>query len=332
MTGSDDNLGRDGASRPGPTDATVLVTGGAGFVGSHLCEALVADNEVRVLDDLSSGCPADVPPEATIVEGDVRDPETVREATAGVDVVFHEAALVSVAESVEKPLESDAVTSDGTLHVLDAARREDARVVLASSAAVYGHPESVPVTEDEPKAPTSPYGVAKLSADQYALRFNDLYGLETVSLRYFNIYGPRQNPEYGAVVSVFLDQAAAGDPITVEGDGSQTRDFVHVDDVVRANLLAAETDHVGEAFNVGTGESVTIRELAETVRRATDSDSDVVHTDPRPGDIDHSLADVSKARERLGFEPTVSLEDGLTALHRERAAATPDPGDQATTD
>ncbi|RBI61651.1 UDP-glucose 4-epimerase [halophilic archaeon] len=300
--------------RTTPSDQTVLVTGGAGFVGSHLVDALAPDNDVRVLDDLSSGDPTKVDDRATLIEGDVRDPDAVREAMAGADLVFHEAALVSVEQSVENPQESHAVTTGGSLTVLDAARDEDARVVLASSAAVYGHPESVPVQESDRKSPTSPYGIDKLAADQYARRFSELYGLETVALRYFNIYGPRQNPEYSAVVSVFEDQALAGDPITVEGDGSQTRDFVHVDDVVQANLLAAETDHVGEAFNVGTGESVTVRELAETVRDVAGSDSDIVHTDPRPGDIDHSEADVSKARERLGYEPTVSLRDGLESL------------------
>lgn len=293
---------------------TVLVTGGAGFVGSHLAEALVADNEVRVLDDLSGGSRDHVPVDAELVEGDVCDPETVAGAMDGADLVFHEAALVSVEESVRDPRASQRVNAGATLDVLEQAREEDARVVLASSAAVYGHPESVPVSEGDPKEPTSPYGIDKLALDHYARRYHDLYGLETVPLRYFNVYGPRQNPEYSAVVSVFFRQASEGGPITVEGDGEQTRDFVHVSDVVRANLLAATTDRVGEPFNVGTASSVTVNELAETVVEVTDSDAEITHVDPRPGDIRHSEADISKARAELGYEPTVSLEDGLRDL------------------
>jgi UDP-glucose 4-epimerase len=300
--------------QPALRDKTVLVTGGAGFVGSHLAEALVRDNDVRILDDLSTGERGNVPADATLIEGDVRDSEVVEEAMVGVDTVFHEAALVSVSESVEHPLRSHAITGTGTLVVLDNARRENARVVLASSAAVYGQPDSVPVVETEHKRPASPYGIDKLTADQYARRFSDLYELETVTLRYFNVYGPRQNPEYSAVVRTFLDQARRGADITVEGDGTQTRDFVHVEDVVQANCRAATTDRTGEAFNVGTGESVTIRELAETVRSVTDSSSDIVHTDPRPGDIDHSRADITEARTALGYEPSVSLTDGLAEL------------------
>jgi UDP-glucose 4-epimerase len=300
------------------TDRTVLITGGAGFVGSHLAEALVEENEVRVLDDLSGGSREHVPEGADLVEGDVCDEETVAEAMDGADLAFHEAALVSVEESVENPPESNRVNAAATVALLEAARDEDARVVLASSAAVYGHPDSVPVSEGDPKEPTSPYGIDKLALDHYARRYNDLYGLETVPLRYFNVYGPRQNPEYSAVVNVFFRQAASGGPLTVEGDGEQTRDFVHVRDVVRANLLAATTDRVGEPFNVGTGGSVTVNELAETVVEVTNSDAEVTHVDPRPGDIRHSEADISKAREELGYEPTVSLDEGLRALAEEK--------------
>jgi len=296
------------------SNRTVLITGGAGFVGSHLAAALVADNDVRVLDDLSSGAREHVPAGAELIEGDVRDPETVAAAMDGVDLVFHEAALVSVEESIERPQASHRTNVDATVEILERAREEDARVVLASSAAVYGHPESVPVAEGDPKEPTSPYGIDKLSVDHYARRYRDLYGLETAPLRYFNVYGPRQNPEYSAVVSVFFRQARDGGPVTVEGDGEQTRDFVHVSDVVRANLLAAATDRVGEPFNVGTGTSVTINELAETVIEVTGSDAEIEHVDPRPGDIRHSEADISAAREALGYEPTVSLEEGLREL------------------
>jgi UDP-glucose 4-epimerase len=299
---------------PDVSDRTVLITGGAGFVGSHLAEALVADNDVRVLDILSSGSREHVPDGAELIVGDVTDPETVAEAMDGVDLVFHEAAMVSVEQSVENPPASNRVNAGATIELLEAARREDARVVLASSSAIYGHPDSVPVSEDDPKEPTSPYGIDKLALDHYARRYHDLYGLETVALRYFNVFGPRQNPEYSAVVSVFFDQAADGGPLTIEGDGEQTRDFVDVSDVVRANLLAATTDRVGEAFNVGTGHSVTINELAEMVAEQAGEKVEISHVEPRPGDIRHSEADVSKIRDALGYEPTVSLETGLKQL------------------
>ncbi|WP_129116653.1 NAD-dependent epimerase/dehydratase family protein [Halegenticoccus tardaugens] len=294
---------------------SVLVTGGAGFIGSHLVDALVGENDVRVLDDLSSGTRDNLADDATLFEGDVRDPALLDRAMDGVDVVFHTAALVSVAESTEHPERSHRINATGSLSVLERARREDARVVLSSSAAVYGPPESTPICESDGKSPTSPYGIDKLAADGYARIYHDLYGVDTVALRYFNVYGPRQTAnQYSGVVTTFLQQAREGRPITVEGDGTQTRDFVHVDDVVRANLLAANTDAVGDAYNVGTGSSVSIAELARLIREVTDSDSEVVHVDARPGDIDHSRADIDRIRRRLGYEPTVSLSDGLASL------------------
>jgi len=292
----------------------VLVTGGAGFVGSHLADALVADNDVTVLDALTTGRRGNVPEGVTLVEGDLRDEETVAEHAAGADVIFHQAALVSVAASTDRPRESNAVNVAGTLALFEAARRSDARVVVASSCALYGHPEYVPVDEDHPTEPTSPYGVDKLAVDHYARVYADLYGLPVVPLRYFNVYGPRQSADYSAVIRTFAEQARNGDPITVEGDGTQTRDFVHVSDVVRANLLAAGTDAVGEPFNVGTGTETSIRELAEAVREAADSDSPIVHVDPRPGDIERSVADTARACERLGFEAETSLDGGLSGL------------------
>lgn len=300
----------------GPTlsGREVLVTGGAGFIGSHIADALVADNEVRVLDDLSTGSREWVPDGAELVVGDVCDGEVVERAMAGVDVVFHEAANVSVERSVEAPVDSHAVNVDATVGVLERARQVDARVVLASSAAVYGHPESVPVAERDPTLPVSPYGLEKRSIDRYAELYADLYGLEAVPLRYFNAYGPRQHGPYSGVISAFLDQARAGEPLTVHGDGLQTRDFVHVRDVVQANLRAATTGAVGEPINVGTGESMTILELARTIADLVPGEHRIVHDEPREGDVRYSEADISTARARLGYEPTTSVPEGLREL------------------
>lgn len=304
------------------TGRTVLVTGGAGFVGSHIARALVDDNEVRVLDDLSAGADRNVPDGATLYEGDILDDDLLAEAMTGVDLVFHQAGLVSVPESVERPIESNRVNVAGTLAVLEASRVVDARVVIASSVAIYGDPDSVPIAEADPKEPTSPYATDKLAVDHYARVYERLYGLETVSLRYFNVYGPGQSAgEYAGVVSTFLEQAQSGQSLTVEGDGAQTRDFVHVADVVRANLAAATTPYVGEAFNVGTGSSVTIHELAELIDSLTGSTAGIVHTDPRPGDVERSRADPSKARRLLGFDSRIDLESGLATLVDRRSPA-----------
>ncbi|AFZ74129.1 NAD-dependent epimerase/dehydratase family protein [Natronobacterium gregoryi] len=301
-------------SSPAIRDKTILVTGGAGFIGSHLVETLAPHNEVRVLDDFSSGRRASLPEPVDVYEGDVCDPILLQRAAHGVDLIFHQAAMVSVDESVDAPRRSNRTNVDAGLLVLEQARQEDARVVVASSAAIYGHPEALPVPETAATEPASPYGIQKLALDQYARRYEELYDLPTVTLRYFNVYGPRQQGPYSGVISTFLEQARADDPITIEGDGKQTRDFVHVDDVVRANLAAATTDEVGTAYNIGTGERTSIDELAETIRSATKSSSPIVHHEPRPGDVRHSGADVSRARRRLGFEPRVSLESGVRSL------------------
>ncbi|WP_231186436.1 NAD-dependent epimerase/dehydratase family protein [Haladaptatus sp. DYF46] len=298
-----------------PVSKTVLVTGGAGFVGSHLVDALVRENDVRILDDFSTGKRSNVNDDATVIEGDICDSETLRRATENVDLIFHEAGVVSVQESVEEPMRANEVNLDATLALLERARDLDARVVLASSCAIYGQPTDVPISEDEPFSPSSPYGLQKSALDHYARLYEELYGLETVALRYFNIYGPRQSSgDYSGVISIFKRQATNGEPITVDGDGKQTRDFVHINDVVRANLLAATTDHVGEAYNIGTGVSVTIQELAETIHDISASSSEIVHLDPRPGDITKSKADIAKATEKLGYEPTIPINEGLSSF------------------
>jgi len=309
---------------PAIRDRTVLVTGGAGFIGSHLVDALHPHNEVRVLDTFTTGDRAHLPEGVAVIDGDVRDPIAVQEAARGVDIIFHHAALVSVSQSVDAPRQSNETNLEASLLLLEQARQEDARVVVASSAAVYGHPDELPVSETARTNPTSPYGVQKLALDQYTRLYEELYGLETVALRYFNVYGPRQQGPYSGVISTFLEQARAGEPITVEGDGQQSRDFVHVSDVIRANMQAATTDAVGEAYNVGTGQRTTIEELAETIRDATGSSSPIVHREPRPGDIRHSGADTSKATRELGFETRISLESGIRSLVGEGTATLTD--------
>lgn len=294
------------------TDQTVLITGGAGFIGCHLARSLLPDNDVRIADSFISGRRANVPSESTLIEGDLRNEDVISKATSDVDLIFHEAALVSVKRSIDHPELSHEINVNATLSLLNAARAEDARIILASSAAIYGHPERVPIKETDPKMPTSPYGLDKLTIDHYAQQYHDLYGLETVSLRYFNAFGPGQVAgDYSGVISIFLEQALSGEPITVNGDGRQTRDFIFIDDIVQANLRAAITDAVGEAYNVGTSEAISIRKLADTVQEVTNSESEVVHNDPRPGDIEHSEADISKAKTHLEYEPTVSFREGL---------------------
>ena len=294
----------------------VLITGGSGFIGGALVDAFHSEATVKILDVNPGG---DVPDDVEVIEGDIRDERVLDEAMEGVDTVFHEAAIVSVEASIDDPVESHSVNVAGTLQVLEAARRHDARAVLASSAAVYGDPAETPIVETDPLEPESPYGLEKLALDRYARLYHDLYGLETVALRYFNVYGPGQTGgDYAGAIDAFLERARRDEPIRVHGDGKQTRDFVHVDDVVEANRLAAQTENVGTAYNVGTGQSVTIRHLAEQVRDAVESESEIVHTDPREGDIRHSRADISRARERLGFCPSIDLESGLETLVKQQ--------------
>jgi UDP-glucose 4-epimerase len=297
---------------PQLTGQSVVITGGAGFIGSHLADRLAEICDVTVLDNLSAGRRDQVPAEAELVRADIRDAERLEDVITGADVVFHQAALVSVNQSIERPVESHEINLDATLHLLECAADANARVVLASSTAIYGEPATLPVTEPQPKSPSSPYGLDKLAVDNYARLYSELYGLETVALRYFNVYGPRQRGgQYGGVISIFIDQALSGGPITVHGDGTQTRDFVHVRDVVDANVRAAQAAVSGEAFNIGTGTETSIMELAETVRTAVGTDVDITHEAARPGDIERSRADISKATRDLGFSPSVPLQEGI---------------------
>ena len=299
----------------GLSDQTILITGGSGFIGSHLVNRLNGSNEVRVLDNCTGNDATPSTDNVTLIKGDVRNVECVTKATKNVDLIFHQAAQVSVEHSIAKPRESHNINVDGTFTILERAREIDARVIVASSAAIYGTPESLPINEQHRKRPDSPYGLDKLTVDELCRLYHRLYYVDTVSLRYFNVYGPDQSHgEYSGVISKFLKQARDDDPITIHGDGTQTRDFVHIDDVVKANVLASMTGELGRAFNIASGSSVSINELALMVRDLADSDSEIIHIDPREGDIDKSEADISRARNKLDFQPEVPLRIGLSRI------------------
>lgn len=299
-----------------------LVTGGAGFIGSNLVAALTAAGErVRVLDNLETGRweHLDGIPQQSQIErltGDIRDAEMVARACDGVEVVLHQAALGSVPRSVDAPVYSDAVNTGGTVVVLDVARRVGVRrVIFAASSAAYGETPALPKREDMVPMPMSPYAVTKLAAEHYLKVFAAIYGLETLNLRYFNVFGPNQTPDgaYAAAIPRFIDAALAGRPITIFGDGEQTRDFCFIDNTVRANLLAASSPKklAGEVVNIAGGRRIGLNELCRELGRVMGKDLAVDHVDPRPGDIRHSLADITAARELLGYEPLVRWEDGL---------------------
>ncbi len=295
-----------------------LVTGGAGFIGSHVVDALVARGDtVRVLDDLSTGLATNVNPDAELLAGSVADPATVTAAVTGCEVVFHLGALGSVTRSVTDPQLSNAVNVDGTLNVLTAARDAGVRrVVFASSSSVYGGAEIVPTPETAPLRPRSPYAITKLTGDWYTRVFAELYDLETVVLRYFNVFGPRQRPDatYAAVIPLFAAAMLAGEQPVVHGDGTQSRDFTFVSDVVAANLAAAAAPAAaasGQAFNVAPGAGTSLLELLDGLAARIGVAVDPVFVDPRPGDVHRSCADASAAREALGWAPTVSIADGL---------------------
>lgn len=297
----------------------VLVTGGAGFIGSHSVEALLADGaRVTVLDNFSSGKRANLPRHAEIrvIEGDIRDAQAVRQAVSEATHVLHLAAQVSVRASVEQPVDSAGHNIAGFLNVLDAARRRgDVRVVYASSAAVYGAPKNLPLDESSPCAPTSPYGLEKYVNDQYAAMFRELYAASILGLRYFNVYGPRQDPAspYAGVISRFADRITQNEPLTVFGDGEQTRDFVFVKDVARANVAALRSTE-GGVVNVGTGTSVTLLQLIEALGECAGRVPKVKFEAPAAGDIRHSAMRPERILSVLGFVPQASLREGLATL------------------
>lgn len=299
--------------------ARYLVTGGAGFIGSHIAETLVKrGDEVRVLDDLSTGKKenlAGIAGKIEFIQGDIRDLATCRRAVEGVGTVFHEAALASVVRSVADPILNDAINVRGTLNMLVAAK--DAGVlsfVLASSSAVYGADPALAKVEGREGKPLSPYGVSKFVDEKYAQIFHVLHGLNAVALRYFNVFGPRQDPssEYSAVIPLFITKMLRGERPTIYGDGEQSRDFIFVGDVVRANLAAAASARAaGEAINVARGLGTTVNGLLDAVNDVLETKIEAVHAAPRPGDILHSKADISKAGRLMGFSPERSFFEGL---------------------
>lgn len=303
----------------------VLVTGGAGFIGSHLVDRLIAEGfEVCVLDNFASGKIQNIAqhqgkPSFHLEKGDIRDLALVKKVVAEVDAVFHEAALIDVFQSTKDPLLFDDVNVDGTLNLLKAG--VDAgikRFIFASSAAVYGNTLPIKKTEEMMFKPNSPYGVSKLASENYLQAFGELYGIETVCLRYFNVYGDRQayNSSYSGVITTFVNRLLQNLPLTINGDGEQTRDFIHVDDIVAANMLALKAQNVsGEVFNIASGNTVTIKQLASTLQKITNAtDSKLRYGDSRQGDIKHISADIQRANQKLGFKPQVSLQDGLQRL------------------
>jgi len=296
----------------------VLVTGGAGFIGSNLVRALVERGDsVRVLDNFSTGNRGNlVELDVEVIEGELRSYERVHNAVRGVEVVFHLGALGSVPRSVQDPLTSGAVNVEGTLNVLLAARDEGVRrVVYSSSSSIYGSAGDLPRTEPMAPDPISPYGVAKLAAERYCVSFSRVYeSFESVVLRYFNVFGPRQSPfsQYAAVVPRFISAIAAGEPITIEGDGEQSRDFTYVSNVVEATIAAAEAPGTsGRIFNVASGSPASVNQVADAIGRILGKPVERRQAPPRAGDIRDSWADVSAAREALGYETTVGLEEGL---------------------
>lgn len=296
-----------------------LVTGGAGFIGSHIVEALVTKGKrVRVIDNLSTGKRENLQHlmnEIEFIEGDLRDQEASARAVEGVDFVMHQAAIPSVPRSIKEPKNTTENNLNATLHLLLAARDAGVkRVVYASSSSVYGDSPALPKSEDFSPAPLSPYAASKLAGEYYCRVFSQVYGLETVSLRYFNVFGPRQDPLslYAAVIPIFISAALTKKPLVVYGDGEQTRDFSFVANVVQANLLACEAEDIaGETLNIGGGTQTSLNQLIKELQAIVNTDLDVEYADPRPGDVKHSLASVEKAKKLMGYGCAVPFGEGL---------------------
>ena len=296
-----------------------LVTGGGGFIGSNIARALLArGDDVRIIDDFSTGRRENLEGiDVEVIESSIEDTGALGKAMDGVEVVFHQAALPSVKRSVDDPIRTHSVNATGTLNVLVSARDAGARrVVYASSSSAYGNTPVLPKQEDMAPSPLSPYAVAKLTGEQYCRAFSHVYGLETVALRYFNVFGPRQDPtsHYSAVIPLFATALLERRVPTVHGDGEQTRDFTYIDNVIQANLKAAAGDErsSGQAMNIACGSRVSLNQLLQALAGIIGvEDYQVDHGDPRPGDVRDSLADITKARDLIGYEPTVQLEEGL---------------------
>lgn len=301
--------------------AKVLVTGGAGFIGSHLTEALLKQGHlVRVIDNYSTGKKENLIfdksyPFLEIVEGDIRDLKTCREVIEGIEYVFHQAAIPSVQRSLEDPLTTHSVNVGGTLNLLLASKEAGVfRFIYASSSSVYGDTPTLPKTEEMPPHPLSPYALQKYIGEQYCQLFSKLYGLETVSLRYFNIFGPKQDPTsiYSAVIPRFINALLDGRPPVIYGDGEQSRDFTYIENVVQANLLAMEIERLhGEVINIACGERTSLNQLLNILKKILGSTISPIHEEARKGDVKHSLADIQKAKRILGYEPQVDIHMGL---------------------
>jgi UDP-glucose 4-epimerase len=299
--------------------AFYLVTGGAGFIGSNIVEELIKNGEnVRIIDNFITGKKENIKEllgKIELIEGDIRDINIVKKAVKGVDFILHQAALRSVPKSVDNPLDTNDSNITGTLNVLIAARDLGIKkVVYASSSSVYGDAEKLPEDENQLPKPKSPYAVSKLCGEYYCKVFSELYRLETVSLRYFNVFGPRQDPEskYAAVIPIFIKNALNDEPLEIHGDGLQSRDFTYVKNVVDANIKACNSKNLkGEVFNIGCGERYSVLEIAKLISKILKKELKYNYTHPRPGDVRHTHADISKAKKILGYEENVKFEQGL---------------------
>lgn len=295
----------------------VLITGGAGFIGSNLAKYFLKEGvAVVILDNLSTGTRENIPDhrDLTFVKGDILDTKVLEHAIAGCDRVCHLAAAVGNVRSIETPEQDSRINVLGTLSVLDAARKTGIRkFVYSSSAAIFGEPMALPLDEEHPLAPDSPYGVSKLAGELHARCYAKLYDMDVICLRYFNVYGPNQRFDaYGNVIPIFATKKRKGEPFTIYGDGEQTRDFVHVEDVAQANFLAATRSNVSGTYNIGSGLSITVNQLANIMNEAGEESAvKVKYMDARKGEVKHSLADIGKARKKLGYAPARELESGL---------------------